>query len=143
MAMTRWDPMNDMRSLTRRLERAFEPLTVDETGALIRANWPTVDIYEDKDEIVFRADLPGVDRNSVEISVEDSTLILKGARHLEKEDKRDNYQRIESVYGSFTRTFQLPGTADYDRIRADMKNGILEIHIPKREGARGKSIPIN
>ncbi|MDR0966351.1 MAG: Hsp20/alpha crystallin family protein [Myxococcales bacterium] len=143
MTMTRWDPMQDMRTLTRRLERAFEPLTGDEPGAFVRAIWPMVDIYEDKDEIFFRADLPGVDRNNVEISVEDGTLILKGSRQLDKEDKRDNYQRIESLYGSFTRTFQLPGTADYDRVRADMKNGVLEIHIPKREGARGKSIPIN
>lgn len=141
MAITRWDPLTEMRTLARRMERTFEPLfegTLEGAGEV----WPPVDVYEDKEEVVFRAELPGIERKNVEVVLEDSTLTLRGERRLEREEKRENYQRIESAYGHFTRTFSLPSTVDRDKVRADMKEGILEVHVPKREGARGKTIPI-
>ncbi len=148
MAITRWDPMNDLRSMTRRFERAMEPLGA---GYLFSREalpmrddgmWPAVDIYEDKEEIVCRAEVPGMELKDVDVRLEDSTLTLQGHRRLFKEEKKENYQRVESVSGHFTRSFALPGTIDRDRIRAEMKDGILEVHVPKREGAKGKSIPI-
>ena len=141
MAITRWDPLTEMRTLARRMERTFEPLF---EGALegVGEVWPPVDVYEDKEEVVFRAELPGIERKNVEVVLEDSTLTLRGERRLEREEKRENYQRIESAYGHFTRTFSLPSTVDREKVRADMKEGILEVHVPKREGARGKTIPI-
>ncbi|MGI5860593.1 MAG: Hsp20/alpha crystallin family protein [Myxococcales bacterium] len=142
MAITRWDPLSEMRALARRMERTFEPILEGTfEGPLLQA-WPPVDVYEDKDEVVFRAELPGIERKNVEVVLEDSTLTLRGERRLEREEKRENYQRIESAYGHFSRSFSLPSTIDRDKVRADMKEGVLEVHVPKREGARGKTIPI-
>lgn len=150
MAITRWDPFSDMRSLSRRLERMMEPITAsvptfwrEPLSMAEMGVWPAVDIYEDKEEIICRAELPGMELKDVELRLEDSTLTLQGERKLHHADKKENYQRIESSYGSFTRSFALPSTIDKDRIRADFKNGVLEIHIPKREGAKGKTIPIH
>ncbi len=105
-------------------------------------NWPAVDVYEDRDEIMLRAELPGLEQKEVEVVIEDSTLTVRGERKLHREDKRENYQRVESSYGTFTRSFSMPSTIDRDKVRAEMHNGILEVHVPKREGARGKNIPI-
>lgn len=150
MAITRWDPFSDMRALTRRLERVIEPFS-GAAPALFRepmsylegAFWPSVDIYEDKEEIVCRAELPGMEIKDVEVRLEDSTLTIQGERRLFKEEKKENYQRVESNYGTFTRSFTMPATIDRERVRADFKNGILEVHIPKRAEAKGKSIPIH
>ena len=147
MNLTRWDPMREMRQLARRLEQLPWPLSAGpgaeaEGLGMPLANWPNVDVYEDREEIVFRAELPGMEQKDVELLLEDSTLALRGERKLSHEDKRQYYQRIESAYGVFTRTFSLPATADRERLRAEMHNGILEVHVPKREGARGKTIPI-
>lgn len=142
MAITRWDPLSEMRALARRMERTFEPMLEGTFEGPLLQVWPPVDVYEDKDEVVFRAELPGIERKNVEVVLEDSTLTLRGERRLEREEKRENYQRIESAYGHFSRSFSLPSTIDRDKVRADMKEGILEVHVPKREGARGKTIPI-
>ena len=84
-----------------------------------------------------------MDIKDVEVRLEDSTLTIQGERKLVREDKKENYQRVESNYGTFTRSFTMPPTIDRDRIRADFKNGLLEIHIPKRPEAKGKTIPIH
>lgn len=150
MAITRWDPFSEMRTLTRRLERMMEPLTSsvptsyrEALGYFGEGFMPNVDIYEDKEEIICWAELPGMDIKDVEIRLEDSTLTIQGERKLHREEKKENYRRVESNYGSFTRSFTMPPTIDRDRIRADFKNGLLEIHIPKRPEAKGKTIPIH
>lgn len=149
MAMLQNNPLSEVRSLMRRVEQAFEPLTT------WRPAWereaipfgmeavPPVDIFEDKEEVIIRADVPGLDQKELEVLLEDSTLTLRGQRKLYKEDRKENYQRIESAYGAFSRTFSMPSTIDRDKLRADLKNGVLEVHIPKREGAKGKMIHIN
>ena len=143
MAITRWDPLSEFRSLARRMERMTEPFAISPFELLREGQvWPPVDVYEDKEEIVLRAELPGMERKEVEVVLEDSTLSIRDERHLQREEKKENYQRIESAYGSFTRSFPLPSTVDRDKVRAEMKEGVLEVHVPKREGARGKTIPI-
>lgn len=143
MSIMRWDPMRELRHMTRRMEQLLESGPVvgnlQEPGAIA---WPNVDVYEDREEIVFRAEMPGLEQKNVEVLLEDSTLTLRGERRLEREDKRENYHRIESSYGAFARSFPLPSTIDREKIRAEMHNGILEVHVPKREGARGRNIPI-
>jgi HSP20 family protein len=148
MSLVRFDPMRDFRHLARRFESAFnEPfsavpgIATEQLGGAW-GNWPNVDIYEDREELVFRAELPGMEQKEVDLLLEDSTLTLRGERKLHREEKRENYQRIESSCGTFTRSFSLPTTVDREKVRAEMHNGILEVHMPKREGARGKSIPI-
>lgn len=144
MNIVRWDPMRELQKMSRRLEQAVEPFSFTETEGLGSRwqSWPSVDVYEDRDEIMLRAELPGMEQKEVEVVLEDSTLTLRGERHLHREDKRENYQRVESAYGNFSRSFALPSTVDRDKVRAEMRNGILEVHVPKREGARGKNIPI-
>jgi HSP20 family protein len=146
MAITRWDPMQEFRHVARRMQRMFEP---GFAGALLEepitaglGNWPAVDVYEDKEEIVFRAEVPGMEQKDVEVVLDDSTLTIRGQRRMQKEEKRENYLRIEMDYGTFSRSFSLPASIDRDRLRADLKNGVLEVHIPKREGSKGRTIPI-
>jgi len=137
-----------VRSLARRLERFMEPMTsVTSFREPFRyfgeGFWPNVDIYEDKEEIVCMVELPGMDIKDVEIRLEDSTLTIQGERKMTREDKKENYVRVEANYGSFSRSFTMPSTIDKDRIRAEFKNGVLEIHLPKRAEAKGRTIPIH
>ncbi|MFO7155130.1 MAG: Hsp20/alpha crystallin family protein [Pseudomonadota bacterium] len=148
MAITSWDPLTEVRSLARRLERFMEPMTsVTSFREPFRyfgeGFWPNVDIYEDKEEIVCMVELPGMDIKDVEIRLEDSTLTIQGERKMTREDKKENYVRVEANYGSFSRSFTMPSTIDKDRIRAEFKNGVLEIHLPKRAEAKGRTIPIH
>jgi len=148
MAITSWDPLTEVRSLVRRLERFMEPMTsVTSFREPFRyfgeGFWPNVDIYEDKEEIVCMVELPGMDIKDVEIRLEDSTLTIQGERKMTREDKKENYVRVEANYGSFSRSFTMPSTIDKDRIRAEFKNGVLEIHLPKRAEAKGRTIPIH
>lgn len=148
MGITSWDPLTEVRSLVRRLERFMEPMTsVTSFREPFRyfgeGFWPNVDIYEDKEEIVCMVELPGMDIKDVEIRLEDSTLTIQGERKMTREDKKENYVRVEANYGSFSRSFTLPSTIDKDRIRAEFKNGVLEIHLPKRAEAKGRTIPIH
>ncbi|HEY3447407.1 MAG TPA: Hsp20/alpha crystallin family protein [Myxococcales bacterium] len=147
MAITRFDPMHEMRTLARRMERAFEPLinTMEPYGLDVAEReeiYPRVDVYEDVNEIIIRADLPGLERKNVELIVEEGTLTLRGERHLEREDKRENYRRVECWYGNFARTFSLPPTIDREKVRAEMREGVLYVHVPKREGAKPRTITI-
>ncbi len=147
MAITRFDPLHEMRTLARRMERAFEPSVnqIEPYGVWAGEReevFPRVDIYEDVNEIVVRAELPGLERKSVELIIEEGTLTLRGERHLEKEDKRENYRRVECWYGSFARSFALPHTVDREKVRAEMRDGMLYVHVPKREGAKPRTITI-
>ncbi|MBS2027651.1 MAG: Hsp20/alpha crystallin family protein [Deltaproteobacteria bacterium] len=147
MAITRWDPLSELRNLSHRMERAFAPFqsfgSFEPLRAVEEESWPNVDVYEDKEEVVFRAELPGIEQKDVEVVLEDSTLTIRGERKLFNEEKRENYRRIETGYGAFSRSFALPSTIDRDKLRAEMKKGVLEVHVPKREGAKGKNIPIS
>lgn len=146
MAIVRWEPFRDLVTSQDRFNRlfneSFSRLFGEEDGTL--RNWtPAVDIFENDNNIVLKAELPGVDPKDVEVRVEDSTLYLKGERKFEKEVKEDNYHRIERSYGSFARSFALPGTIDSDKVQAEYKDGLLTLTIPKREEAKPKTIKIN
>jgi HSP20 family protein len=102
-----------------------------------------VDIYENGDSLVLKAELPGINPDDVEIRVEDNTLYLKGERKFEKEVKEQNYHRVERSYGTFTRTFSLPNSVDADKVAANYKDGVLTLTMPKKEEAKPKTIKIN
>ncbi len=104
---------------------------------------PAVDILEKEGNLVLRAELPGMTEKQIELKLEGDTLTLKGERKLDKEDKKNNYQRVESYYGSFTRSFRLPETVDLDKISADYKNGVLTVTIPRRPEVRPREIPVS
>jgi HSP20 family protein len=102
-----------------------------------------VDIYEGKDELVAQVDLPGVQEKDIDIRLENNTLTIRGERKFEKSVNEENYLRIERAYGSFTRTFSLPNTVNVESIRADYKQGVLTVHLPKREESKPKQVKIN
>lgn len=111
---------------------------------MFAGSWaPAVDIYEDDQGIVLKADLPEVDPKDVEVRIEDNTLYIKGERKMEKEIDENNYHRIERSYGSFARSFVLPHTVSAEKIGADYKNGVLKITMPKREESKPKQIKVN
>jgi HSP20 family protein len=103
---------------------------------------PTVDVYEEKDDIVVKAELPGMDKDNIEVNLTDHTLTIKGEKKKEEEVKEENYHRSERSYGTFLRTLELPKDVHADKVKASFKNGILEVRIPKTEGAKAKEIKV-
>jgi len=103
---------------------------------------PSVDIFETEGEIVVKAELPGMERKDITLHLENNVLTLRGERKFEKETKDDNYHRIERSYGNFSRSFSIPATVDEEKIRADYKDGVLKIVLPKKEQAKPKQIRI-
>jgi HSP20 family protein len=103
---------------------------------------PTVDVYEEKDDIVVKAELPGMDKDNIEVNLTDHTLTIKGEKKKEEEVKEENYHRSERSYGSFLRTLELPKDVHADKVKASFKNGILEVRMPKTEEAKAKEIKV-
>ncbi|MFQ5663973.1 MAG: Hsp20/alpha crystallin family protein [Terriglobia bacterium] len=146
--LTRWDPFRDLTTLHDPIYRLFDDSFGRFRGelgseALEGATWaPAVDIVEKGDELVLKADLPGIDPKTVEISVENGTLTLKGERKWESDLKEDDYRRVERVYGSFVRCFTLPRSVDPDKVEAEYRNGVLQVRLPKRPEAKPKQIKV-
>lgn len=99
---------------------------------------PTVDLYEEKDDIIVKAELPGMEKENIDINLLDDRLTIKGEKKKEEEIKKENYYRAERSYGSFTRTLELPRQVQADKVKANFKNGVLEIRLPKTEEAKKK-----
>jgi HSP20 family protein len=137
----------DLMTLQDRMNRLFQetlPRTTNPRDELYAGTWlPAVDIYEDEQAIVLKADLPEVEPKNVDVRVEDNTLFLKGERKFENEVKEENFHRVERAYGSFSRSFALPHTVAADKIVAEYKNGVLKITMPKREESKPKQIRVN
>ena len=146
MAIVRWEPFRDLLATQKEFDRLFREAFTPGfgEGELSTRTWaPPVDIFENENNIVLKAELPGVDPKDVEVRVEDNTLYLKGERKFEKETKEENYHRIERAYGSFARSFSLPSSIDAEKVAADYKDGLLTLTLPKREEAKPKTIKIN
>ena len=146
--LIRFEPFRDFATLHDRIDRLFEGglerLRADWGGeALEGTSWlPAVDIVETENDIVLRADLPGVDPKEVEIQVQNGMLTLKGERKFESDVKEDDYRRVERLYGSFLRSFALPQTVDPNSVAAEYRNGVLEVKLPKRPEAKPKQIKV-
>jgi HSP20 family protein len=145
MQIVRWEPFRDLVTTQDRLNRLFNQtfsrVFDDEEGP--SSTWmPAVDIYETDANIVLKAELPGIKPEDVEVRVEDGTLYLKGQRKFEKEVKEENYHRVERSYGSFVRSFPLPNSVKSDDAKAEYKDGVLTLTMPKREEAKPKTIKI-
>ncbi len=113
-----------------------------EMGVLSQREYPSINISEDEKEIKVQAELPGMEAKDVDISLQDNNLVIQGEKKFEDEQKRDDYHRIERSYGSFYRSIPLPVKVDEENIKANFKNGVLNISLPKQEEARGKKIEI-
>lgn len=146
MAIVRWEPFRDLLTTQDRFNRLFNDHFANAFGGdqLNAKGWtPAVDIYETDQNLVIKAELPGIDPKDLEVRVEDGTLYLKGERKYEREVKEESYHRVERSYGSFARTFSLPRTINTEDIKADYKDGILTLTMPKREEAKPKTVKIN
>jgi HSP20 family protein len=145
MSITRYDPFRDLRMLQDEVNRLFSSNLSRSFGdeGIARGAWaPTVDIYENKDQIVLEAELPGMNREDFELSIENNVLTLRGERRFEKRDESDNYHRVERSYGSFTRSFTLPQTVSPENVAAEYKNGVLRVVLQKREEVKARRIEI-
>ena len=143
--LTRWDPFRDLVALQNRMNRMFEEqygggreesLT---TGAFV----PPVDIYEDEHSVQLKLEVPGIDEKDLDIKVENNTLTVSGERKFDKEEKEENFHRVERRYGSFSRSFTLPNTVETENIQADYDHGVLKIRLAKRAEAKPKQIKVN
>ena len=146
-AITRWDPFRDLDELQTRLSALFGRAPVRKNGskdeALAVAEWaPVVDIVEDDNEYLIKAELPEVKKEDVKVTVQDDVLTISGERMFEKEEKGRKYHRMERAYGSFARSFTLPEDADGEKVAAEFKDGVLKVHLPKAEQAKPKSIEV-
>jgi HSP20 family protein len=122
----------------------FFGTNLDRGDRVLDTVWnPYVDIAETDNEIIVSAELPGVGKDDVKISIQDDTLVLRGEKRQEKDEKKENYHRVERSYGAFQRTIGLPVSADSGKIKAKFKDGVLKINLPKKEEAKLKEIPIS
>jgi HSP20 family protein len=103
---------------------------------------PVVDLFEERDDIVVKAELPGMDKDNIQVNLTDHTLTIKGEKKKEEEEKEENYYRSERSYGSFVRTLELPREVHAEKVKASFKNGILEVRMPKTEEAKAKEIKV-
>jgi HSP20 family protein len=142
-----WDPAREFTALQNRMNRLFgetfgPPMGQSEQSA--PGTWsPAVDIYETEAEIVLKVEVPGIPREQVNVEVDDGTLHLRGERKIEKDVKEESYHRVERVYGTFHRSFALPDSVDADKVRAELRDGVLEIRLGKREQAKPKQIQVS
>ena len=149
MAIIRWEPFRDLASLQDRMNRLFDESFRGINRGAGEEDWalgawaPAVDIYEKDGNIVLKAELPGLDPKDVEVRVENNILTLRGERKLDEEVQKDNYHRVERSYGNFTRSFTLPNVVDTEKIKAEFKDGVLRMTLPKKEEAKPKQISIS
>jgi HSP20 family protein len=146
MALVRWDPFRELEEVSDRLNRMIaRPATRSSNGkeTMIVADWtPSVDISETESEYQIKAEIPDVKKEDVKVTLEDGVLTIQGERKYEKEEKGRKYHRIERSYGSFVRTFSLPDVIDDDKVKAEFKDGVLNLHLPKSEKAKPKAIEV-
>jgi HSP20 family protein len=146
-AITRWDPFKELDDLQSRLSTLFGRAPVRKDGgkdeAMTVAEWaPLVDIVEDDHEYLIKAEVPEVKKEDVKVTVQNGVLSLVGNRKFVKEENDKKYHRVERAYGSFVRSFSLPEDADENKVSADFKDGVLQVHLPKSEKARPKNIEV-
>ena len=145
MNIVKYDPFRDLRTLQDEMNRLFSgTFSRGNQDEVLRGAWsPSVDIFENKNEIVLEAELPGMNAEDVNVSIENNVLTLHGERKFEKKDEGDNFHRVERSYGSFTRSFTLPPTVSSENANAVFENGVLRLTLAKREEAKPRRIEIN
>jgi HSP20 family protein len=144
MAITRWDPFREVVALQNRLNSVFGNLNSETESPLTTASFvPAVDVYEDDKKVVLKLEVPGIEEKDLDVRVENHTLTVKGERKFEKEEKEENFHRIERRYGSFYRAFSLPSTVDTENVDAKYENGVLKLELKKKPEAQPKQIKVN
>jgi HSP20 family protein len=148
MTLTHWEPFREFSTMQDRINRmnrlfreSYNPQGPEE--ALTTTSFaPPVDIYEDEHNITLKMEAPGIDEKDIDVRVEGNTLNVRGERKLEKDEKEENYRRIERQYGSFTRSFTLPSSVDSGQVSAHFDKGVLKINLAKKVEAKPKQIKV-
>ncbi len=145
--MEKWDPFREMDEMHKRLSTflSHSPFRWENGGdeSLTVSQWaPLVDIIEDDKEYLIKAELPDLKREEVNVTVENGVLTITGERKMEKEEKGRKFHRVERSYGSFRRSFELPENADMNKVNAEFKDGLLQVHVHKDEKAKPKAIEV-
>ena len=148
MAIVRWlDPFRDLSAIQERMNQIFEDALARSRGreeGLRTGMWtPAVDIYENNDFVVVKAELPGVEKDRISVEVKERILTLRGERGFDKELKEESYHRIERSYGSFQRSFSLPVSVDQEKVTARFQDGVLEVKLPKKDQEKPKQIEVD
>jgi HSP20 family protein len=142
--VTRWDPFREFTTLQDRMNRLFRDSYGDRDEALATSTFaPAVDVYEDEHNITLNIEVPGIEEKDIDVRVENNTLTVHGERKFEKEQKEENFRRVERQYGSFTRSFTLPNTVDTESIQANYDKGVLKIQLAKKAEAKPKQIKVS
>ena len=144
MAVVKVDPFRELTAMQDRMARLFGDVYLRDEDTGFRGTWtPAVDIFEtDNHDLVLKAEVPGMSREDIEVTVENSTLVLKGTKKFDSDVKDESYRRIERGYGTFHRSFTLPNTVDPTKVNAEYKNGVLTVKLPYREEARPRTINV-
>src|SRR5215468_3075291 len=144
--ITRWDPFREFTTLQDRLNRLFRESYGPEgrEESLTTTNFaPPVDVYEDEHNVTLKIEVPGIDEKDIDVRIENNQLTVHGERKFEKEEKEENFRRVERQYGSFTRSFTLPNTVDTEHVQANYDKGILKIQLAKKAEAKPKQIKVS
>jgi HSP20 family protein len=147
--LTRWEPLREFSAMQDRINRmsrlfreSYSPEGPEE--ALTTTSFaPPVDIYEDEHNITLKLEAPGIDEKDIDVRIDNNTLTVHGERKIEKEEKEENFRRIERQYGSFTRSFTLPSSVDVSQVSADYAQGVLNIKLAKKAEGKPKQIKVN
>jgi HSP20 family protein len=144
--LTRWEPFREFATLQDRMNRLFRE-SFNDAGrdeSLTTSTFaPAVDVYEDEHKVTLKIEVPGIEEKDIDVHVENNTLTVHGERKIEKEEKEENYRRVERQYGSFTRTFTLPTTVETNNVSANYDKGVLKITLPKKAEAKPKQIKVH
>ena len=143
MAITRWDPFREVVALQNRMNSLFRDINESDNPMTTASFVPAVDVYEDAKKVVLKLEVPGMEEKDLDIRVENNTLTVKGERKFEKDEKEENFHRIERRYGSFYRSFTLPTTVDTENVQASYNAGILKLDLNKKPEAQPKQIKVN
>jgi len=144
MAIVRLDPFRELAAMQDRINRIFGEAARRDDDLFTRGDWmPAVDIYEnDKQEVVIKAELPGMKKDEIDLRLENNTLTIRGERKRASDTRDEQYHRVERAYGSFSRSFALPATVDHSKVGADYSDGILTITLPMKEEAKPRQIQV-
>ncbi|HLW80128.1 MAG TPA: Hsp20/alpha crystallin family protein, partial [Terriglobia bacterium] len=142
--LTRFEPFRELSTLQDRLNRLFrETQREGQDESLTTSSFaPAVDVYEDEHNFTLKIEVPGIDEKDIDVRLENNTLTVHGERKIEKEEKEENYRRVERNYGSFTRSFTLPTTVDSEKVVANYDKGVLKVSLPKKAEAKPKQIKV-
>jgi len=143
--LTRFYPYRELNTLQDRVNRLFhDSFGEGRDESLATSSFaPAVDVYEDEHNVTLKIEVPGIDEKDIDVRIENRTLTVTGERKFEKEEKEENYRRVERQYGSFSRTFTLPTTVDTENVSADYEKGVLKIKLTKKAEAKPKQIKVN